>query len=432
MPALACSTLALLPFLFAAVPPQQASPSAAIPDMLVESGTVEVPADHQAKGKETITLPFERFRTKGSSAKPLIMLHGGPGDSVPVKRILVGTDLGKVLVGPYDVVYFDQRDTPRVLGDKAKDAEWAKTHSQRYTMAQHIEDIELLRKKLFGPKAKITILGSSWGGFLGLGYALRYPQNVEQLMLGSFAATSWWTTDWCRNLDERIVAAQVENPALSRSLRAFQEAVQAKKIIWHKGKKEERAVVLADGLEVVSPFMGKAKYDQLVKVLDAIVAGQADGLEYLESLELASIKFSAGGSPAAQATYCQELMSMDAAKAQVENPYATTWCDSRVFAQANIQACQAMGGRAKPRDDRAALGTLNVPVLAFAGRWDPIIPWQQTAQAVQLMPRASFVLIDGGHTPVSEGGACLANAIAAFSRGEQPGYLDCGRAHQQP
>lgn len=100
----------------------------------------------------------------------LFMLHGGPGgDHLRFKQHSI--DLNKVA----QLVFIDHRGCGRSKKTKAKD----------YTLENNIEDIEALRKHL-GLK-KISILGASYGGIVAQGYAIRYPKNVDKLILSATA-----------------------------------------------------------------------------------------------------------------------------------------------------------------------------------------------------------------------------------------------------
>lgn len=96
----------------------------------------------------------------------LFLLHGGPGsDHLRFKQHSLE------LQEAAQLVFIDHRGCGR--SKKTKQAE--------YTLENNIEDIEALRKHL-GLK-KISILGTSYGGMVAQGYAIRYPQHVEKLIL---------------------------------------------------------------------------------------------------------------------------------------------------------------------------------------------------------------------------------------------------------
>jgi proline iminopeptidase len=99
--------------------------------------------------------------------RPVIfMLHGGPGgDHLRFKQHSL--ELQDVA----QLVFIDHRGCGRSK----------KTQQSEYTLENNIEDIEALRKHL--GLEKIVILGTSYGGMVAQGYATRYPENLEKLIL---------------------------------------------------------------------------------------------------------------------------------------------------------------------------------------------------------------------------------------------------------
>jgi proline iminopeptidase len=99
--------------------------------------------------------------------KPVIfMLHGGPGSN-HLRFKLHSLEL--------------QNDAQLVFIDHRGCGLSKKTRAADYTLENNIEDIEALRK-LLGLK-QICILGTSYGGIVAQGYAIRYPKKVSQLIL---------------------------------------------------------------------------------------------------------------------------------------------------------------------------------------------------------------------------------------------------------
>lgn len=96
----------------------------------------------------------------------LFMLHGGPGgDHLRFKQhSLELQDIAQL-------IFIDHRGCGRSKKTKAKD----------YTLENNIEDIEALRKHL--GLERICILGTSYGGIVAQGYAIRYPKQVKKLIL---------------------------------------------------------------------------------------------------------------------------------------------------------------------------------------------------------------------------------------------------------
>jgi proline iminopeptidase len=111
--------------------------------------------------------------TLGEGA-PTLCLHGGPGtDSSGLVRVLapLSEPLGLQLV------FYDHRGHGRSAWEPV----------EQCTQDQLVADIEGVRQALgLGP---VHVLGISWGGFLGLMYAARYPRALRTLtVVGSSAS----------------------------------------------------------------------------------------------------------------------------------------------------------------------------------------------------------------------------------------------------
>ncbi|MGN6267130.1 MAG: alpha/beta fold hydrolase [Ginsengibacter sp.] len=99
---------------------------------------------------------------------PLIIIPGGPGGAHPGYRAFDS------LAKNNQIIYFDAFG--RGKSDTAKDV-------KEYTLARDIEDIEGLRKALH--LNKLNVLGHSYGGVVAQGYALKYPEHVNHLILAN-------------------------------------------------------------------------------------------------------------------------------------------------------------------------------------------------------------------------------------------------------
>ncbi len=122
----------------------------------------------------------------------LFMLHGGPGgDHLRFKRH--SAELQTVA----QMVFIDHRGCGRSKKTKASD----------YTLENNIEDIEALRKHL--GLARICILGTSYGGMVAQGYAIRYPQRVEKLILVATSPSYRFLAEARKNLQERGTPEQI-------------------------------------------------------------------------------------------------------------------------------------------------------------------------------------------------------------------------------
>ncbi len=99
--------------------------------------------------------------------KPIaFVIHGGPGaDHTSQKPTF------SCLSQKLQLVYFDHRGQGRS----------ARGAKETYTLENNVEDMEALRQYL--GLEKIIIIGTSYGGMVALSYAVRYPQNVQSLIV---------------------------------------------------------------------------------------------------------------------------------------------------------------------------------------------------------------------------------------------------------
>jgi pimeloyl-ACP methyl ester carboxylesterase len=410
----------------AAPPPDAAGPGA-------KSGKIEVPADHRSPKGEKLSLVYERM---GKGKRPAILLHGGPGVGMPASKILPGSEPGRMALEHYDLVYFDQRGASRSLRPEEAKLDFVKARRALYAMDQYIGDIEVIRTKLFGAGAKVTVFGSSWGGVLGLGYAVAHPDKVEALVLGSFSASGWISGRVCQTAETAVLAAEQEVPELARAMKALREAIAKKKIVWHRGKKDQRALRLSDVVEILMPFAMKARYVQAAALLGAIAKQDPKGQGFLDELAMNELS-TAGASMPGAATFCQELaVRRDLEAAGAASP-PSLYCDSQKVASELATFCAPFWSEQPPRGSAATTGgkafdverklsSLRMPALVFAGRLDPVVPWQATASTALRMGNATFLLVKkGGHTPFDEGGACFARAIESLATKKLPVDLSC-------
>lgn len=115
----------------------------------------------------------------------LFLLHGGPGgDHAPFKATSAGlTDVAQL-------VYVDHRGCGRSAPGNPAD----------YTLDNNIDDLDALREHL--GLERISVLGSSYGGMVALGYVLKYPRRVANLVLVCTAPSYQFIDDARRHVEE--------------------------------------------------------------------------------------------------------------------------------------------------------------------------------------------------------------------------------------
>ncbi|MED5448578.1 MAG: alpha/beta fold hydrolase [Planctomycetota bacterium] len=116
----------------------------------------------------------------------LFLLHGGPGgDHVGFKSTVAR------LVDVAQLVYVDHRGSGRS----------ATSDPSTYTLDENIDDVDALRDYL--GLDSICLLGSSYGGMVAQGYAIRYPDRVSNLVLCATAPSYRFLEDAKRIVAER-------------------------------------------------------------------------------------------------------------------------------------------------------------------------------------------------------------------------------------
>ncbi|POF28011.1 proline iminopeptidase-family hydrolase [Roseibium marinum] len=104
----------------------------------------------------------------GAGDEVLLCLNGGPGLPCDYLR-----EAHSCLGGEgYRVVAFDQLGTGS--SDRPDD-------TSLWTISRYVEEVETVRLAL--GLGKVHLLGHSWGGWLGIDYALTYPDALKSLIL---------------------------------------------------------------------------------------------------------------------------------------------------------------------------------------------------------------------------------------------------------
>jgi proline iminopeptidase len=109
---------------------------------------------------------FYRSVGPADAEATVLTLHGGPGGSHDY--LLSLRDLTQ---RGYRVVFFDQLGCGRSEIPPGTDL---------FTLEHHIEETEGIRTAL--GLGRVHLLGSSYGGLLGLAYAIKYQQNLRSLV----------------------------------------------------------------------------------------------------------------------------------------------------------------------------------------------------------------------------------------------------------
>lgn len=123
----------------------------------------------------------------GFCEKPVVLLlHGGPGGDHSCFKSYCPE-----LAADAQLIMVDHRGSGRS----------ARGNPAEYTLENNIEDLEALRQHL--SLENFIVYGHSYGGMLAQGYASRYPDHIQKLILGVTACDSSFIAAAKKNLHER-------------------------------------------------------------------------------------------------------------------------------------------------------------------------------------------------------------------------------------
>jgi proline iminopeptidase len=118
------------------------------------------------EGMKTINGTELYYKIMGKGT-PVVILHGGPG----LDHTYLLPQMS-ALAEHFKLIFFDQRASGR-------SASVVDTNSM--TMDNFVEDVEGVRKVFM--LGKMNLLGHSWGGLVAMFYAIKYPRNLNSLVL---------------------------------------------------------------------------------------------------------------------------------------------------------------------------------------------------------------------------------------------------------
>lgn len=128
----------------------------------------------------------------------VLLLHGGPGAN---HEYLECFDSYLSAAG-VECYYYDQLGSG--FSDKPEDLSYI-------NLAHFVEEVEQVRRALgLGPD-NFYLYGHSWGGWLGIEYALKYQQHLKGLILSNSMASSPAYNDYA----QRVLMPEIDPPALA-------------------------------------------------------------------------------------------------------------------------------------------------------------------------------------------------------------------------
>ena len=135
-------------------------------------------------------------RFGNNSGIKVLLLHGGPAATAEYMECFES-------FFPKEGFEFYEYDQ---LGSYRSDKP---TDSSLWTVDRFVEEVEQVRKAIGADKNNFYILGNSWGGILGMQYALKYQSNMKGLIVANMMAS-------CPEYDEysEVLAKQMDPKVL--------------------------------------------------------------------------------------------------------------------------------------------------------------------------------------------------------------------------
>jgi proline iminopeptidase len=139
----------------------------------VLTGGVKLIPVHTPKGNFCVWTK----RVGNNPTVKLLLLHGGPGCT---HEYFEAFDSYFPAAG-IEYYYYDQ------LGSTYSDQP---DEPELWELPRFVEEVEQVRQALALDRSNLYLLGHSWGGMLGIEYALRYQQHLKGLIISNMMASS--------------------------------------------------------------------------------------------------------------------------------------------------------------------------------------------------------------------------------------------------
>jgi proline iminopeptidase len=159
-----------------------------------------------------IETPVGRFKvwTKRFGTNPkikVLLLHGGPAMTHEYMECF------ETFFQREGFEFYEYDQLGSFYSDQPKD-------SSLWTVERFVEEVEQVRKAIGADSTNFYVLGNSWGGMLGMEYALKYQKNMKGLVVANMMASC---PDYGKYAQE-VLAKQMDPKVLAEI-----RAIEAKK-----------------------------------------------------------------------------------------------------------------------------------------------------------------------------------------------------------
>ena len=145
-------------------------------------------------------------RVGNNPTKKVLLLHGGPGANHEYFQA-IDSYFPKESIEYY---YYDQLGSS--FSDKPKD-------QSLWTIDRFVDEVEQVRLALGLDENNFIILGHSWGGILGLEYALKYQNRMKALIISNMVPS---IPDYIKYAND--VLAPKLDPSVLKKIREYENA----------------------------------------------------------------------------------------------------------------------------------------------------------------------------------------------------------------
>ena len=200
---------------------------------------------------------FDLYFSSEGSGKPIILLSGGPGQTVEYMK-----EVGALLPPGFRHILLEQRGTGR--------SQPPNLSSDNLSLRRYVEDLEALREHL--KLDRLILVGHSWGGFLAMAYASAFPDRAERLIViapsGASPEYQQWLWD---NVVSRLHTEDKESLAYWRKAfqRGFDKNAAGSEIVrsYWPGYFYDRAKGLAWAAQLPDRFINVAVAEIMIPAL---------------------------------------------------------------------------------------------------------------------------------------------------------------------
>ncbi len=386
----------------------------------VECFTLTVPENRANPASRTIGVPVARLRSPAAHpAEPMVLIVGGPG----VSSLRDGLDPARQFyAAERDVILFEQRGT-RFATPELPCPAWdgAKTVVQQraaattcaaqlraagvdldgYDTQAIVADLVDLHRLLGG--TPLNLFGISYGTRVALEVLRVAPQAVHAVVLDSTLPPDVRYDEMSVEATLRSLNRVLDQCSVDVACRAKYPDLRARwQVALAKSSRTRDLIgVVAESLEDASAIVG------VPKLIDAIARGDLTSVD-------ARLARASGPSSLMWgqrlAIWCREEAPIT--KPAWKHPELREW-NTVAFDPSVCQAWQgrkASGARAQPTPVRS-----EVPVLIFAGEYDPATPPEWGRHALATLPHGFFLEVPG-ESHVAANRACAAGIARAFLR----------------